>query len=246
MLRSKLPTKALLLATVAAFAGSQPAAAQSYSDYSCPVSSVYNPAYGCSVTGADDYGYYGGLFPMATGCTLAGVGTTASTTVSPIASVVALTVAPRLQLISQIAASTPAWLAVIPSQAASAIWPPVSVMAAGGTARRIFSSAENCRRVERRIALITCSVGSFAGPDFCPICAPSKATHGSFSPGGGRSLILARAFRRVHSAALAARRSDAALTGVSAFNRHSPDPRRIRDQGRSFERLEQSATALVA
>jgi len=61
MTGSKFPTKVVLLATgiglsVAAFAGSQPAAAQSYSgDYPCPAGSVpyYNP-YGCN-----DYGYYG-------------------------------------------------------------------------------------------------------------------------------------------------------------------------------------------
>src|SRR5262249_23927397 len=48
-----------------------------------------------------------------------------------------------------------------------------------------------------------------------------------------------RAFlKRVDSAALAARRGDAALTGVSAFNRHSPDSQRIRDQDRSFERYQ--------
>src|SRR6476660_9773281 len=46
---------------------------------------------------------------------------------------------------------------------------------------RIFSSAENCRRVARRIALITCSAGSFTGPDFCPIFAPSMATMGQKS-----------------------------------------------------------------
>src|SRR3954451_7787239 len=48
---------------------------------------------------------------------------------------------------------------------------PVSTM-------RIFSSAENCRRVARRISFTTCSAGSFTGPDFCPICAPSMATMG--------------------------------------------------------------------
>src|SRR6187401_1183847 len=46
---------------------------------------------------------------------------------------------------------------------------------------RIFSSAENCRRVARRIALITCSAGSFTGPDLCPIFAPSMATMGQKS-----------------------------------------------------------------
>jgi hypothetical protein len=39
---------------------SQPAAAQSYSgEYACPAGTVYDPTYGCSVGGADDYGYYG-------------------------------------------------------------------------------------------------------------------------------------------------------------------------------------------
>jgi hypothetical protein len=47
--------------------------------------------------------------------------------------------------------------------------------------RSSFSSAENYRRGERRISLITCSAGSFAGSDFCPICAPSMATMGQQS-----------------------------------------------------------------
>src|SRR4051812_32166466 len=51
---------------------------------------------------------------------------------------------------------------------------PVSTM-------RIFSSAENCRRVARRISFTTCSAGCFTGPDFCPICAPSIATMGQKS-----------------------------------------------------------------
>ena len=46
---------------------------------------------------------------------------------------------------------------------------------------RIFSSAENWRRVARRIALTTWSAGSFTGPDFCPIFAPSMATMGQKS-----------------------------------------------------------------
>jgi 3-polyprenyl-4-hydroxybenzoate decarboxylase len=41
---------------------------------------------------------------------------------------------------------------------------------------RIFSSAKNCRRVARRMVLMTCSAGSFAGADFCLIFAPSRAT----------------------------------------------------------------------
>jgi hypothetical protein len=69
MTLSKFPTKVVLLATgiglsVAAFAGSQPAAAQSYSDASpCPAGSVpyYNP-YGCN-----DYGYLYGAYGLHNG-----------------------------------------------------------------------------------------------------------------------------------------------------------------------------------
>ena len=67
MTRSKFSIKAALLAggiglSMAGFAGSQPAAAQSYSDeYSCPAGSVYNLTYGCTLPGAtyDTYGTYG-------------------------------------------------------------------------------------------------------------------------------------------------------------------------------------------
>jgi hypothetical protein len=67
MTRSKLSTKAVLLTgaiglSTAVFAGSQPAAAQSYSDeYSCPAGSVYDLTYGCTLPGAtyDTYGAYG-------------------------------------------------------------------------------------------------------------------------------------------------------------------------------------------
>jgi len=71
MTRSKLSTKAVLLAgaiglSTAVFAGSQPAAAQSYSDeYSCPAGSVYDLTYGCTLPGAtyDTYGTYGSYAP---------------------------------------------------------------------------------------------------------------------------------------------------------------------------------------
>ena len=67
MTRSKFSIKAALLAggiglSIAGFAGSQPAAAQSYSDeYSCPAGSVYDLTYGCTLPGAtyDTYGAYG-------------------------------------------------------------------------------------------------------------------------------------------------------------------------------------------
>src|SRR5829696_3671830 len=36
----------------------------------------------------------------------------------------------------------------------------------------IFSSAEKCRRVARRMSLTICSAGAFTGPDFCLIFAP--------------------------------------------------------------------------
>jgi hypothetical protein len=60
MTRSKFSTKAVLLATAiglstASFAGSQPAAAQSYT---CPDGLAYDPSYGCTL-GGGDYGYYG-------------------------------------------------------------------------------------------------------------------------------------------------------------------------------------------
>jgi hypothetical protein len=71
MTRGKFSTKAGLFATAiglstAAFAGSQPAAAQSYLDeYECPIGSVYDPTYGCTLEGDAyqpyDYGYYGYL-----------------------------------------------------------------------------------------------------------------------------------------------------------------------------------------
>ena len=63
MTRSKFSTKVVLLAagiglSTAAFVGSQPAAAQSYSDeYTCPAGTVYDPTYGCTNEGADDFGY---------------------------------------------------------------------------------------------------------------------------------------------------------------------------------------------
>jgi hypothetical protein len=62
MIRSKLSTKVVLLVagvglSVAALAGSQPAAAQAYT---CPVSSTYDPTHGCTV---DDFGYYGYGYP---------------------------------------------------------------------------------------------------------------------------------------------------------------------------------------
>jgi nucleoside-diphosphate-sugar epimerase len=43
---------------------------------------------------------------------------------------------------------------------------------------RIFSSAENWRRVARRISLTTCSADSLAGPDFCPSFAPLNGYDG--------------------------------------------------------------------
>src|ERR1700730_10716421 len=57
MTRSKFSPKAVVLATAiglstAAFAGLQPAAAQSYA---CPAGLAYDPSYGCTLGG--DYGY---------------------------------------------------------------------------------------------------------------------------------------------------------------------------------------------
>jgi hypothetical protein len=71
MTRSKLLTKVFLLVggvglSMVASTGSQPAAAQSYSDeYSCSAGLVYDPTYGCTLPGDGyqpyDYGYYGYL-----------------------------------------------------------------------------------------------------------------------------------------------------------------------------------------
>jgi hypothetical protein len=66
MTRSKLSSKVMLLVggiglLIAAFAGSQPAAAQ---DYSCPAGYVYDPDYGCTTPGSVyDYDYGGGYLP---------------------------------------------------------------------------------------------------------------------------------------------------------------------------------------
>ena len=67
MTRSRLSTKAVLLATgiglsMAAFVGSQPAAAQSYS-YTCPSDFTYDPTYGCVSQSNEDYGDYGYGYP---------------------------------------------------------------------------------------------------------------------------------------------------------------------------------------
>jgi len=69
MTRSKVSTKVVLLTSgiglsIAAFAGSQPAAAQSYS-YTCPDGFTYDATYGCIEPGADDYAYYG-YYPYGT------------------------------------------------------------------------------------------------------------------------------------------------------------------------------------
>ena len=71
MNRGKLSTKVILLAggiglSMAAFSGSQPAAAQGYSDESnCPAGTVDYPTYGCIQSGDAyepyDYGYSGYL-----------------------------------------------------------------------------------------------------------------------------------------------------------------------------------------
>jgi hypothetical protein len=71
MNRSRLSLKTIILASgiglgAAALGGSQPAAAQSYSDdYSCPAGYIYDPSYGCTLSGYAyepyDYGYYGYL-----------------------------------------------------------------------------------------------------------------------------------------------------------------------------------------
>ena len=44
--------------------------------------------------------------------------------------------------------------------------------------RQLVADGIDQRSATRRICLITCSAGSFSGPDFCPIFAPSMATMG--------------------------------------------------------------------
>jgi hypothetical protein len=66
MTRSRFSTKVVLLATAiglstAEFAGSQPAAAQSYT---CPAGTYYDPTYGCT---GYDYGSYSGYPTMLYG-----------------------------------------------------------------------------------------------------------------------------------------------------------------------------------
>jgi hypothetical protein len=66
MTRRKFSTKVVLLATAiglstVAFAGSQPAAAQSYT---CSAGTYYDPTYGC--TGYDYGSYYGGYYGYPT------------------------------------------------------------------------------------------------------------------------------------------------------------------------------------
>jgi hypothetical protein len=63
MIRSKFSIKGALLAggiglSTAVFAGSQPAAAQSYSDEDgCPAGYVLDATYGCTLPGEDEYSY---------------------------------------------------------------------------------------------------------------------------------------------------------------------------------------------
>jgi len=68
MNRSNLSLKTMMLVSgiglAAAALGSQPAAAQSHSDdYGCPAGYIYDPSYGCTLSGDAyepyDYGYYG-------------------------------------------------------------------------------------------------------------------------------------------------------------------------------------------
>ena len=99
MNRSKLSSKVLLLATgiglsTAAFAGSQPAAAQdTFPAYNvalgaCPAGTVYDPTYGCTTAGADDFGYIttipAGLYFMAGTATASATSASALMGPSPI------------------------------------------------------------------------------------------------------------------------------------------------------------------
>ena len=96
MNRSKLSLKAIMLMSgiglaAAALGGSQPAAAQSYSDnYSCPAGYVYDPDYGCTLPGYAYEPYDYGIRPI-TGAT--GLIMRARTEISATASLMAWVVA---------------------------------------------------------------------------------------------------------------------------------------------------------
>jgi hypothetical protein len=53
---------------------------------------------------------------------------------------------------------------------------------------RIFSSAEKCRRVARRMSLTASSAGCFSGPDFCLIFAPCGYDDPEILPPENRAL----------------------------------------------------------
>src|SRR4029077_17904143 len=55
---------------------------------------------------------------------------------------------------------------------------------------RIFSSAEYCRRVWRRMSFRTCSAGALPGPDFCFIFAPCGYDETEILPSGSPSIGL--------------------------------------------------------
>src|SRR3954470_8931222 len=55
---------------------------------------------------------------------------------------------------------------------------------------RIFSSAEYCRRVWRRMFFSTCSAGGLSGPDFCFIFAPCGYDEPEVLPSGSPSIGL--------------------------------------------------------
>ncbi|WP_338830024.1 SDR family NAD(P)-dependent oxidoreductase [Bradyrhizobium sp. 27S5] len=57
---------------------------------------------------------------------------------------------------------------------------------------RIFSSAEYCRRVWRRMSLSTCSAGALPGPDFCFIFAPGGYDEPEILPPQNPSICLTR------------------------------------------------------
>src|SRR5258705_11849071 len=57
---------------------------------------------------------------------------------------------------------------------------------------RIFSSAEYCRRVWRRMSFSTCSAGALPGPDFCFIFAPGGCDEPEILPPQNPSICLTR------------------------------------------------------
>src|SRR6202044_896712 len=98
---------------------------------------------------------------------------------------------------------------------------------------RIFSSAEKCRRVARRMSLIASSAGCFSGPDFCLIFAPCGYDDPEIlpkrkTPTVSRQLtadsdgVSARIFRMLNEVAIEAMETGTERITDEALERYKP------------------------